>query len=89
MNFNNEEWLPTPLAARLLGISQRTLKRWANEEGFLEPMKHWVRGPFLNSTITWNVQACRETLHYRGIKADPQRISNRLNGRKNQTLEAN
>lgn len=83
-----DEWLPTPAAARILGVSPRTLKRWANEEDFFEPLKHWARGPFSNSSITWNVSACREVLHYRGIKADPERIADRLNAGKHQSGEA-
>jgi hypothetical protein len=65
-----DQWLPTPLAARALGISPRTLKRYSNSgDGFLVPGVHWVAGPYANSPIRWDVEACREVLHHRGMKA--------------------
>jgi hypothetical protein len=65
-----DPWQPTPISARALGISIRTLKRYSSpDNGFLLPGVHWVAGPFSNSTIRWDVEACREVLHHRGMKA--------------------
>ena len=64
------EWLPSPLAARALGISLRTLKRYGNPDtGFLIPGVHWAAGPYANSPTCWDVEACRAVLHHRGIQA--------------------
>ncbi|MCT0201692.1 MAG: hypothetical protein N3Z28_04080 [Synechococcaceae cyanobacterium MAG-AL2] len=64
-----DQWLPTPLAARALGVSTRTLKRYGHPEvGFLVPGVHWVAGPFANSTLRWDVETCRQVLHHRGMR---------------------
>lgn len=68
--MTTESWLPTPLAARALGISPRTLKRYSNPgDGFLVPGVHWVAGPYANSPIRFDVAACRAVLHHRGMQA--------------------
>jgi hypothetical protein len=65
-----ESWLPTPAAARALGVSTRTLKRYAHpNSGFLLPGVHWAAGPYANSTTRWDVEACRTLLHRRGLAA--------------------
>lgn len=64
------EWIPTTSAARALGVSPRTLKRYGHpDSGFLIPGVHWAAGPFANSPSTWDVAACRAVLHHRGIQA--------------------
>ena len=65
-----DPWQPTPIAARALGVSPRTLKRYGHPEtGFLIPGVHWIAGPFANSTTRWDVELCRTMLHHRGIQA--------------------
>jgi hypothetical protein len=65
-----DRWLPTPLAARALGVSPRSLKRYGHPlGGFLVPGVHWTCGPYSNSTARWDVPACREVLHRRGMAA--------------------
>lgn len=67
---SHRNWLPSPEAARALGISNRTLKRYGNPEtGFLIPGVHWVAGPYANSPCLWDVEACRAVLHHRGMQA--------------------
>jgi hypothetical protein len=61
---------PTPFAARALGVSARTLKRYGHpDSGFLIPGVHWTAGPFANSPIRWDVETCRAVLHHRGMQA--------------------
>jgi hypothetical protein len=65
-----DPWQPTPIAARALGVSPRTLKRYGHPDtGFLMPGVHWIAGPFANSTTRWDVEACRDVLHHRGMQA--------------------
>ena len=60
-------WLPTPDAARTLGVSVTTLKRYRDANGgFLEAGTHYAFGAFPNSPIAWNVDACRAAMHRRG-----------------------
>jgi len=63
-----DDWLPSPEAARALGVSLRTLKRYGAADGFLVPGQHWISGAFANSPTRWDVPACREVIHRRGIK---------------------
>jgi hypothetical protein len=63
-----QQWLPTGQAAAALGISTRTLKRYADLHGFLIEGKHWRFGPLCNSPRQWNISACAEVLHRRGRK---------------------
>ena len=59
-------WLRTGRAARALGISEDTLKRYAFRDEFLIEGVHWRRGPHPTSPITWNMSACEEALRWRG-----------------------
>ncbi len=59
-------WLPTGQAARLLGCSSDTLKRYADRDEFLIDGQHWRRGPHLNSPRVWNIRACQQALHWQG-----------------------
>ena len=61
-----ELWLPTGLAARALGCSVDTLKRYAKRDEFLVDGKHWRRGPHPNSPWVWNVPACQEAIRWQG-----------------------
>lgn len=63
---NSFDWVPTGLAARLLGCSEASLKRYADRHYFLIEGTHFRHGPFSNSPRIWNVPACREALLYRG-----------------------
>ncbi len=61
-------WKPTPVASSELGVSNGTLKRRMEVRGgFLEAGHHYVLGPSKNSTITWNVEKCRDAFHRRGL----------------------
>lgn len=62
----NERWLPTGQAATALGVSVRTLKRYADVHCFLIEGDHWRFGPLCNSPRQWNVSACAESLSHRG-----------------------
>jgi hypothetical protein len=66
MALYEERWLPTGQAASTLGVSVRTLKRYADLHDFLIEGKHWRFGPLCNSPRQWHVSACAEALHYRG-----------------------
>ena len=59
-------WLPTGLAARALGCSIDTLKRYAKRDEFLVDGKHWRRGAHPNSPWVWNVPACQEAINWQG-----------------------
>ena len=61
-----ELWLPTGLAARALGCSVDTLKRYAKRDEFLVDGKHWRQGPHPNSPWVWNVPACKEAIRWQG-----------------------
>ena len=54
MAINQITWVPTPKATELLGRSKSQLLRLI-KAGHLVAGKHYVRGPFTNSPITWNV----------------------------------
>jgi hypothetical protein len=50
-------------AARYLGVSTKTLRRYRDlEGGFLVQDKHWFSGAFDNSPIRWDIDKCREDL---------------------------
>jgi hypothetical protein len=66
MSNRIDSWQPTGRAAAALGISAKTLKRYADEHAFLVEGKHWRFGPLSNSPRVWQVQACEEALAYRG-----------------------
>jgi len=65
-NEQLDQWLPTGLAARALGCSIDTLKRYAKRDEFLVDGKHWRRGAHLNSPWVWNVTACQEAIRWQG-----------------------
>ena len=55
--------LRTELAARILGVSTKTLRRYRDlEGGFLVQDKHWFSGAFDNSPIRWDIEKCEEAL---------------------------
>lgn len=60
------EWLPTGLAAQILGVSADSLKRYADRDCFLIEGKHWRKGPHFNSPRVWHIPGCIEALSYRG-----------------------
>ena len=55
MTNNLISWVPTPKAVELLGRSKSQLLRLIRS-GHLTAGKHYVRGPYTNSPITWNVE---------------------------------
>lgn len=81
-------WLPTGQAARELGISPDSLKRYADRDEVLVLGEHWRHGVHSNSPRVWNLPLCRQALNHRGrlqrrqhaaltIAADPGRDTNR------------
>jgi hypothetical protein len=66
MALHQERWLPSGQAALTLGVSVRTLKRYADHHSFLIEGKHWRFGPLCNSPRQWNIPACVDALSYRG-----------------------
>lgn len=61
-----QEWLPTGLATKALGVSAFTLKRYADRDCFLIEGVHFRYGFHSNSPRVWNIPACQEALTYRG-----------------------
>ena len=60
-------WEPTPLAAKSLCYSARTLKRYRDRNGgFLIAGQDWCFGPTGASAISWNITTCRQKFHERG-----------------------
>lgn len=57
MQMNNI--VKTPEACQCLGRSKSSLLRYI-DVGVLTPGKHFFRGPFRNSPITWDITACQE-----------------------------
>lgn len=66
MTTQVDQWLPTGLATRALGVSSDSLKRYADRDQFLIEGHHWRRGPHCNSPRIWNVTSCAEAMAYRG-----------------------
>ena len=63
----NETWLSTRQAARVLGISEWSLRRYANaESGFLLEGKHFKRGPYQTSKIGWHIEKVKEAMEQQG-----------------------
>ena len=61
-----DQWLPTGLAARALGCSIDTLKRYAKRDEFLIDGKHWRLGAHSNCPGVWNVPACQAAIRWQG-----------------------
>ena len=61
-----DRWLPSGQAAQALGVSVKSLKRYADIHEFLIEGTHWQHGPLCNSPRLWNVEACRKAMAYRG-----------------------
>jgi hypothetical protein len=69
------EWLPTTKAARQLGISSCTLKRYFRRDGLLQEGIHLKRGTCSNQSLQWHVRRCREAL--RNARINPARTAER------------
>ena len=67
-------YLKTSMAAPELGLSQGHLKRQTEDKGGpLKQGEHYFQGPAKNSSIQWDVDACRAAFHRLGMlrrKAD-------------------
>lgn len=59
-------WLPTGQAARALGCSADTLKRYVKRDEFLLEGEHWRRGPHPQSPMVWNIPACQKAIEHQG-----------------------
>ena len=58
--------LTTGNAAGVLGVSNKTLRRYRDiEDGFLIQDKDWFYGAFDNSPIRWDINRCKEALSKR------------------------
>lgn len=62
----SDQWLPTGQAARAVGCSTHTLKRYAYRDEFLVEGTHWRRGPYVNSPLVWNIPKCLEAISRQG-----------------------
>jgi len=60
-----EQWLRTPQAAIVCGVSERTLKRLSGD--VLEEGIHYQVDFSSNSAITWEVNGVRAKLAWRGM----------------------
>jgi hypothetical protein len=74
MNPSNSQelWLPTGEAARQLGISADTLKRWSDPRSSthcLQSSTHFRRGKFANSPIRWRVDLIERVIDERTFPA--------------------
>lgn len=55
-------WMGSRQAARALGMSERTLRKW-RAGGVLKPGEHYRRkGPNARSELIYNVQACEAAM---------------------------
>ena len=65
---DGETWLTTRQAARLLGISEWSLRRYADvEKGFLIEGEHFKKGPYRTSKTAWHMEKIKEAMEKRGI----------------------
>ena len=63
----NETWLLTREAARALGISKWSLRRYANAEtGFLLEGKHFKKGRYRTSKTAWHMELVKEAMEHQG-----------------------
>ena len=63
-----ETWLSTRQAARVLGISEWSLRRYANaESGFLLEGKHFKKGPYRTSKTAWHMEEVKEAMEQQGF----------------------
>ena len=53
---DSADWVKTPVAAQKTGRSRSQLLRLIRD-GFLIRGKHWQKGPYDNSPITWDCTA--------------------------------
>ena len=67
------EWLNTPEAASVLGLSQSTLRRMRQREPGLELGTHYKRGMFRNSTCRWNVAEIERFIERHAYTAPAER----------------
>ena len=70
-----ELWLPTGQAARMLGISQITLKRYADRDGFLVEGINWRRGHHHGTPRVWELHSCKAAISWRGRHGRGQKPS--------------
>ena len=55
--------LTTGNAAGVLGVSNKTLRRYRDiEDGFLIQDKDWFFGAYDNSPIRWDLERCKKSL---------------------------
>ena len=62
LNVDVSGWSTTTTAAKQLGISPQTLKRYADRDEILLPGTHFAWGTHHNSPRMWNVPAIVEVL---------------------------
>ena len=65
MTLTEERWLPTPAAAKELGLTSSTLRRYVRNHIFVEGVD-FRPGVYSTSPYVFDVIACREKLEYKG-----------------------
>ena len=64
----NETWLSTKEASTALGLSECTLRRYANvDSGFLHEGEHFKKGPFRTSRTAWHMEKVQEAMLQQGF----------------------
>ena len=62
-----ETWLTTRQAAIALGISEWSLRKYANSEtGFLSEGEHFKKGPFRTSRTAWHMEKVKDAMLEQG-----------------------
>ena len=62
-----ETWLTTRQAVAILGISEWSLRKYANSEtGFLVEGEHFRKGPTRTSRTAWHLEAVKEAMLEQG-----------------------
>ena len=64
---DDETWLSTRQAANALGISEWSLRRYAdNRTGFLTKGEHFRKGPHRTSKTAWHMEKVKEAMLQQG-----------------------
>ena len=71
-----EIWLTTRQAVAILGISEWSLRKYANSEtGFLVEGEHFRKGPTRTSRTAWHMEAVKEAMLEQGFSFFSQPVN--------------